>query len=92
MDGDVVIQEGTPLDQDHLNNMEDGIHENRELVMFQIQHFRYYKQACEDKASKPAQYTAGNLASLTAEGNVADSGLSFSIVNGVLRVTYDNGE
>ncbi|MCQ2559187.1 MAG: hypothetical protein MJ157_00500 [Clostridia bacterium] len=92
MSGTTVIQEGTPVDQTHLNNLEQGIYENRELEMFQTQHFRYYKRSFDDKIAKPSQYTAGNLASLTAGGNIADSGLNLSITNGILRVTYDNGE
>lgn len=34
---------------------------------------------------------AGNMAQFTAYGGVEDSGLKFSIFNGGLRVTYDNG-
>lgn len=43
---------------------------------------------------KPASgsFTTGNMAMFDAAGNAVDSGLSFSIVDGELRVTYDDGQ
>ena len=35
--------------------------------------------------------TAGNMAQFTSTGEIEDSGLKFSIYNGGLRVTYDDG-
>jgi len=43
------------------------------------------------KVDKVTNGTAGNMAVLTAGGGVADSGLRFSIYNGGLRITYDDG-
>lgn len=40
------------------------------------------------KADKPSSYTAGNIAVLDSNGNYADGGLSFSVVVGILRITY----
>ncbi len=35
--------------------------------------------------------TQGNMAQFTSTGEIEDSGLKFSIYNGGLRVTYDDG-
>lgn len=40
---------------------------------------------------KDTDAVTGNIAVMTQDGSVADGGLKFSIVNGGLRVIYDNG-
>lgn len=40
---------------------------------------------------KDTDAVTGNIAVMTQDGSVADGGLKFSIVNGGLRVTYDDG-
>ncbi|MPM86279.1 hypothetical protein SDC9_133368 [bioreactor metagenome] len=45
-----------------------------------------------NKIDKVTNGTAGNMAVLTVDGGIADGGLKFSIYNGGLRVTYDDGE
>ena len=40
------------------------------------------------KMPKATTATTGNIAKFDANGNCVDGGLSFSVVNGVLRVTY----
>lgn len=50
------------------------------------------KLVAASKADKAANAIAGNMAVLTANGGIADGGLKFSINNGGLRVTYDDGE
>lgn len=44
-----------------------------------------------NKIDKVTNATAGNMAVLAADGDVADSGLKFSIYDGGLRVSYDDG-
>ena len=43
------------------------------------------------KIDKVTSAVSGNIAIFGADGALADGGLKFSIVNGGLRVTYDNG-
>lgn len=44
-----------------------------------------------NKIDKVTNGTAGNMVVLTDDGGVADGGLKFSIYNGGLRVSYNNG-
>ncbi len=48
--------------------------------------------ALYSKIGKINNPIAGNIAILTSTGDIADGGLKFSIVNGILRITYDDGE
>lgn len=41
--------------------------------------------------AKVAGATSGNMAQFTSTGEIEDSGLKFSIYNGSLRITYDDG-
>ena len=41
--------------------------------------------------AKPESYATNNLMAFDANGNAVDSGLSFSIVDGGLRITHDDG-
>lgn len=68
-----------PTFEEHINNMD--LHISAEL-----------KAKIESSISKVSNATAGNMAVLTDDGGVADSGLKFSIYNGGLRITYDDGE
>jgi hypothetical protein len=52
---------------------------------------REIKAAASAGMSKVAGATTGNMAQFTADGGIEDSGLKFSIYNGGLRVTYDDG-
>ena len=45
----------------------------------------------DTKIDKVTSAVSGNIAIFGADGALADGGLKFSIVNGGLRVTYDNG-
>lgn len=49
------------------------------------------KAAASAGVAKVTGATAGNMAQFTSTGEIEDSGLKFSIYNGGLRVTYDDG-
>lgn len=52
---------------------------------------REIKVAASSGIAKVTGAGSGNIAQFNATGGIEDSGLKFSIYNGGLRVTYDNG-
>jgi len=52
---------------------------------------REIKAAASAGMAKVTGAKTGNMAQFTSTGGVEDSGLKFSIYNGGLRITYDNG-
>ncbi|MGE4214836.1 MAG: hypothetical protein AB7E42_08685 [Anaerotignaceae bacterium] len=52
---------------------------------------REIKAASSSGMAKVTGAKVGNMAQFTADGGIEDSGLKFSIYNGGLRVTYDDG-
>lgn len=49
------------------------------------------KAAASSGMAKVTGAKVGNMPQFTADGGIEDSGIKFSIYNGGLRVTYDNG-
>lgn len=49
------------------------------------------KAAASSGMAKITGAGLGNMAQFTADGGIEDSGLKFSVYNGGLRVTYDDG-
>lgn len=66
-------------------NVQD-LNDNADLIDSAI------KDAESSGIAKLTTAKAGNLARFTAAGEIEDSGLKFSIYNGGLRVTYDEGQ
>lgn len=64
-------------------NIQD-LNDNADLIDTAI------KNAENAGIAKVPMAAAGNMAQFTETGEIADSGLKFSVYNGGLRVTYDN--
>jgi len=62
-----------------------GLNNNADIIDTAI------KNAGSAGIAKVPTATVGNMAQFTDTGEIEDSGLKFSIYNGGLRVTYDNG-
>ena len=67
----------------------DDINGNMDIIDEKVKEI---SDSASDSMQKVPTATDGNMAVFDSTGTVADSGLKFSVYNGGLRVTYDDGQ
>lgn len=71
-----IIQEGTPMDAEHFNHMEEGIHNNALMVALLLEHMKHVEQSVSSVDGEEIEVTLTNTKGFYFNNSVKTVALS----------------